>query len=390
VSSSVTGDPKKSANTFIQYINDTGGIRGRTLKLDIVDDGGEYCPEKHKSAEIQLVEQDKVFMDLAGLHEVSELLAKDHIPFLGGESSVVAQRKQGWGQFAIYQDAEGDFQNWASFGRYYLNSAANTPCLAHPDTADFNSLEPILVGKLKSYGLKFKDILRYTDSVQNAAGQAETAAVRMKTDGCKQVWLLANNAIAAVFITAAASQQNWFPTWTWTSRTAAIDADNVAGLMNQREWQNSVGLSIRVPAGKSPYQGNCAKIYEKYNPGDNEQNSASTQIACAQILTAAEAMRRAVDVTGVLTADSLMLGVNAIHNDFYFDSTVPMRFSVPDTAHTPVFNGFWMQTVAKWDSSKKAYQFPEFPSYWQTMGPAQAGRINILPYFRLKYSPPKH
>jgi ABC-type branched-subunit amino acid transport system substrate-binding protein len=387
-SAQATGDIAKSFSTYVKYINDTGGIRGRTLKLVTVDDGGTYCPEKNGSAAIELVDQYKVLMDIAGLHEVSDLLAKKHLPFLGGRSLISEQRKQGYGQFQPFQDAESDYANWASFGRNYLHSNTRKPCLIHPDTPDFNNLEKYLVRALSDQGYKFKMIVKYKDDPSTATQQATQSAIAMKPN-CDQVWLIANNAIADVFFTDAAKTQNWYPTWTWTARTYLIDTQTGGALMQPDEWKNSVGLTTRIKAGASPYEGNCANIYKKYNGDDGMSTSASAQIACATILLSSAAMRRAVDVTGELTGNSLMLGVNAIRGDFFWDATVPVTFSVPGLKGPFDFTGFDLQTVAKWNGNRLDYDFPEYPTYWKIMGPGKSGGVNITHALQKKYTPPQ-
>jgi hypothetical protein len=387
-SAAATGDTEKAFTTFVKYINDTGGIRGRTLKFVSVDDGGTYCPEKNGSAAIELVQQKKVFMDIAGLHEVSDLLAKKHLPFLGGRSTIAEQRQQGYGQFQVFQDAESDYANWASFGRNYLQSHKKNPCLIHPDTPDFNNLEKYLVRALGDQGYKFKDIVKYKDDPSTATQQATTSSIAMK-DHCDQVWLIANNAIADVFFTKAAKSQNWYPTWTWTARTALIDSQLGGSLMDPDEWKNSIGLSTRIKAGASPYEGNCANIYKKYNGEDGYSTSAAVQLACPTVLLSAEAMRRAIDVTGQLTGNSLMLGVNAIRGDFFYDATVPLTYSIPGLSGPFDFTGFDLQTVAKWNSSKLDYDFPEYPIYWKIMGPGKSGGVDITAALHKKYVPPR-
>ena len=398
-SKSVTGDPEKSVKAFTQYVNDTGGIRGRKLTTVTVDDGGLYCPERHESAAIQLVDQEKVFMDVAGLHEVSAKLAKRHIPYMGGFSSKAEQKRDGYGQFQVLQDADSDFANWASFGKNYINSAKDAPCLIHPDTADFNGLEKILNNELLKAGLPkykngkpFKDVVAYQDDVSSAQYQAQTGATRMKNNGCKQVWLIANNALADVFFTNAAASVAWYPTWTWTTRTTLIDQQLGGSLMNQDEWKNSIGLTTRIKPGASPYEGKCGDIYRKYYPGDGQSGSAATLVACVGILTSSEAMRRAVDLTGVLTANSLQLGVNAIRGDFWYDSHVPITFAIPtpplaDKAFD--FTGFDLQTVAKWNRSKGDYDFPSYPTYWKVMGPGRSGGVSITAALKKTYTAPK-
>ena len=386
--SAVAGDQQKSFDAFVQYINDTGGIRGRKLKLVTVDDGGLYCPERHQAAAIQLADQHKVFMDIAGLHEVSDLLAPKHVPFYGGRATKAEQRKQGMGQFQLYQDADSDFLNWAAFGKNYLHSDKNAPCFIHPDTDDFNHLEGLVVSALKSQGLTFKDIVRYADDPSTAQQQATTYAIEMKQKGCKQVWLLANNFLADVFFTNAAQQQQWFPSWTWTARTGGIDLKLAGSLMNQQEWANAVGLTTRVAPGQSPYENNCAHIYDRYHSGDGQNASAAVVVACNTILTSSEAMRRAIDRTGVLTGNSLMVGVDAIRNDFSWDAFVPLSYTILDGAHRD-FTGYDLQTVAKWDVNKGDYVFPEFPKYWKVLGPNGSGAVDIRPLLHTKYTPPK-
>ena len=386
----VTGDPEKSYAAYVQYVNDTGGIRGRTLSLVTEDDGGTDCTADNKASAVALIDTDKVFMVLPGLHEVSDYVATRHIPFLGGRSSKAEEQVQGPGQFQVFQDADGDFANWAAFGKNYLHADTEAPCLAHPDTDDFNNLEPLLVSAMAAQGLKFRDVYRYADDDSTAESSAQTAAVMFKADGCQSVWLVANNALADVFFTNAAAQQDYYPqAWTWTSRTALIDASLGGSLMNQQEWANSVGLSVRVPAGKSPEDGNCAAIYTRYEGNDGESTSAAAQLACAQVLLAAEAMRRAIDVTGTLDANSLMQGVNAIQKNFYWDATVPLTFHIPDRIATQPFDvtGFDVETIAKWDGATGAYDFPYYPTYWTQVGPGLSGGEDISSDFATPYPP---
>jgi len=398
-SKNVTGDPEKAAAAFTRYVNDTGGIRGRTLTTVTVDDGGEYCPERHESAVIELVDQQKVFMDVAGLHAISAKLSQRHIPYVGGWSSKAEQKHDGYGQWQLFQDADGDFANWASLAKQVINSANDAPCLVHPDTPDFNNLEKILDAEVLRAGLPkypngkpFKDVIAYQDDVSTAQYQAQTGATRMSNNGCKQVWLIANNALADVFFTNAAASINWYPTWTWTARTALIDQQLGGSLMNADEWQKSIGLTTRIKPGASPYEGNCAKIYRRYYPNDGMDGSAATLAACVSILLATEPMKRAIDLTGVLTANSLMLGVNAIRGDFWWDASVPITYLVPPP---PLgnqefdFTGYDLQTVAKWNSAKADYDFPYFPSYWRVIGPHRSGGINILAALKKTYQPPK-
>ena len=385
----VAGDPEKAFAAFVRHVNDTGGIRGRTLKFVSVDDGGLYCPERHQAAALELVDQKKVFLDLAGLHEVSDLLAARKLPFYGGRATLAEQNKQGDGQFQLFQDADGDFTNWAAFGRNYLHTAETVACLIHPDTPDFNNLETLVKAKMAAQGLAFKSVVRYADDPSTAQQQATTASIAMKGAGCKQVWLIANNFLADIFFTNAAYQQQWKPTWTWTARTNGIDFALAGRLMQQDEWANAVGLTTRIKPGESPLDGQCAKIYNKYNSGDGQDGSAAVTIACNSILTVAEAMKRGIDRTGVLTASSLMLGVDAIKGDFAWEAYVPLSFSIPAPGKATDRTGYDLQTVAVWNRTTLDYDFPQYPNYWKVLGPNGAGAVDIRPSFTHVYTPPK-
>ena len=386
----VVGDPEKAVKAFTNHVNDTGGIRGRKLSVITVDDGGLQCPERNSAAAIEMVDQYKVFLAIVGLHDVGDAVLRRKIPIFGGRSSKAEQAQRGIGQFQVFQDADADFENWASFGKYYLgtNSTDRRACFVHPDTADFNNLEKIMVAKMKEQGLAFADTIRYADDASTGQQQATAAVIRMKGK-CEQVYFLANNAIAMIFFTNAAQQQDWRPTYTFTGRTYLIDAALGGSLMQPNQWERAIGLSPRIKPGDHPNEGNCKRIYEKYYPNDGQSGSASVQLACASILTTTEAMKRAVDLTGVLTANSLQVGINAIKRDFYFDAHVPMTFTVPTSLDKKFdFTGFDHQTVVKWNGSKGDYDFPEYPNYWVRFGAGKSGGEDLRPYFTRTWKKP--
>jgi hypothetical protein len=388
----VVGDPEKAVKAFTSYVNDNGGVRGRTLSVVTVDDGGLQCPERNSAAAVEMVDQHKVFLAMVGLHDVGDAVIKRHIPIWGGRGSKAEQKARGIGQFQVFQDADGEFENWASFGKNYLGTnntdVEHKACFVHPDTADFNNLEKIMVAKMKGYGLAFADFIRYADDASTGQQQATAAVIRMKGK-CNQVYFLANNAIAMIFFTNAAQQQDWHPTYTFTGRTYLADAMLGGSLMQQDQWANAVGLSPRVKPGDHPKEGNCKKIYEHYYPNDGLSGSASVEIFCAGILTTSEAMNRAVDLTGVLTANSLQVGINAIKRDFYWSNHVPMTYTIPTSLSRPFdFTGYDHQTVVKWNKGKGDYDFPEYPNYWVTFGPGKSGGEDLRPYFSKSWKKP--
>ncbi|MEY2478943.1 MAG: hypothetical protein QOG87_4258 [Actinomycetota bacterium] len=383
--SATTGDPKKALDAFTRHINESGGIGGRTLKIDVVDDGGGGCPEKNMAAAIKMADQDKVFLAIPGLHVESDYIISKKVPVFGGRDDPASLAKAGPNGIMLTEAIEPTLEKWSAFGKYYLDSGAHTPCLIHPESGvsgDWNNHEKIMVAKFAKYGMSFKDIVVYQDDVSTAQQQATTAAARLKAKGCDQVYFMAINPIALVFFTQAATQNQWFPKWTFTSYMALADTELAGRLMDQRQWENAVGLSTRVPAGQHKFEGNCKRIYQKYYGNDDQADSAYTQIVCAQLLSVAEIMRRAVARTGVLTGNSVMIGADAVRNDFFYDATVPLRWSMPGPNGPFKTKAFSHYTVVDWSSGQSKYLFPEFPNYWEVMGPGKANAQDLRQFFK--------
>lgn len=392
----VAGDMEKSIETYARHINDTGGIGGRDYRPIIVDDGGAGCPEKNIAAAVEMLDEEKVFMAIPGLHVESDYLIDRGLPVFGGRDDPASLDRYGANGLQVEIPTAQTFDAWASFGRYYLDKIAppqdldGTPaqpkCLIRIESGaagDFDTAERILVDKMDKYGIKFKKILVFKDDVSTAQQQSDAIAVAAKDADCEQAWFLAGNPIGLIFFTSAATQHDWFPRWTFTSKVVLSDSELGGRLMDQRQWENAVGLSTRVPPGEHASQGKCKRIYEKYNGNDGQSESASAQIACAVILTTAEMMRRAVRLTGTLTADTLLLGADGIDNDFFFDAHVPMNYKFPDANGPWKTRGFSHYTVVDWSSTSSAYTFPEYPCYYQRFGASkQSGCEDLRRYYK--------
>ena len=384
----LVGDGKKAITAFANYINDTGGIGGRKYKPIFVEDGGSGCPERNAPAAVKLADEEKVFLAVPGLDTVSDYVISRKVPVWGGRDIPDSLRKYGPNGLQMLQEMEGTLEAWASFGKHYLktdNTNANNACLIRIETGasgNWDIPERILVEEMAKHGLEFRDIVVFKDDISTAQTQSQTIAARMKAKGCKQAWFMAGNPVGLVFITQAATQNRWFPKWTWTSRTAGSDIDMFGQLMDQRQWENAVGLSIRVPPGEHPKEDNCSKIYRKYYPGDGQSESAAVVVACPAVLSTAEIMRRAIERTGKLDANTLMIGADAIRNDFFFDSHVPMQFRFPDADGPFKTRGFSHWTVADWNSNAKRYDFPKYPCYYRTFGANGAGCEDLRATFK--------
>ena len=382
---STTGDPAKAIEAYTRHVNDTGGIGGREMKVVVVDDGGAGCPEKNTAAAVKMADEEKVFLAIPGLHVVSDYLIERKIPVFGGRDDPAALAAAGANGIMLTEAIEPTLEKWSAFGAYYLDSAKHKPCMIHPESGasgDWNNHEKLLIKKFEKFGLRFTDVITYQEDVSTAQQQANTIATRAKAKGCDQVYFMAGNPIALIFFTQAATQNLWFPTWTFTSYMVLSDTELGGRLMDQQQWENAIGLSTRVPPGEHKDEGNCKRIYEKYHGNDGQSESAYSQIACAQLLSVAEIMRRAIARTGVLTGSSLLVGADSVRNDFFYDSTVPLRWSFPGPEGPFKTKAFSHFTVVDWSSEESRYLFPEYPKYWEVMGPGRSGAQDLRPLFQ--------
>ena len=382
------GDFEKSINAFARHINDTGGIGGRDYKPLFFDDGGSGCPEKSLAAAVEMADEAKVFLAVPGLHVVSDYVISRKVPVWGGRDDPASLRKYGPNGLQIFEPIEPTLEAWSSFGKYYLgtHTTKEPPCIIRIESGasgNWDIPEKILVDKMTKYGIKFRDIIVFKDDASTAQQQSTTIAIRARDKGCQHVYFMAGNPVGLVFITNAATQNNWFPhKWTWTSYTGLVDTELAGNLMDQRQWENAVGLTIRVPPGKHPKYDNCKKIYQKYHPSDGQETSASVLIACASVLPTAEAMRRGVKRTGKLDSNAYLLGADAIRDDFYYDAHVPMSYSFPSENGPFKTRGFTHWTVADWSSGKSVYEFPKFPCYYKVFKPNGAGCEDLRSKFK--------
>ena len=378
----VTGTPANAISAFNRYVNDTGGIGGRTLSVDVVDDGGGGCPEKELAAARSMADDKKDFLVIPGLYTVADYVISKKVPVFGGRDDPASIAKIAPNGIMLTEPLDPTFQAWAAFGKYYLLTGQHKACLVHPtsdESGDWNNYEKVLVKRMRDVGLAFTDILVYQNDLSTAQTQASTGVTRLKAKGCDQVWLLSGNPIAWIFFTQAATQNGWHPTWTFTSYSALADSDLAGSLMDQDQWAHAIGLSSRVPPHQTPADGHCAAVYKRYYPNDGASTSAATQLACAQILSVAEIMRRAVTRTGVLTGNSLLVGADSVKNDFYYDSHVPITWSFPGVAGPFKTKGWSHMTVVKWNRGTTTYDFPEWPLYWKAMGPNKTNGEDLRP-----------
>ncbi|HEX9890377.1 MAG TPA: ABC transporter substrate-binding protein [Nitriliruptorales bacterium] len=379
-----TGDIDRAIDAFTRHINDNGGVNGREWQVYVGDDGGGGCPEKALAAARYLVDDEQVFAVFPGLHDVADYVQSRSVPTYVGRDDPASLQRYGPNGIGLIQEIEGNLEAWTAFGDYYLDSRNHKPCIVRPESGvsgDWDLYSQIFHRYLDRHGIVMVDELVYQDDVSTAQQQSSTGAARLKAKGCDQVYFMAPNPIAPIFFTQAASQQQWYPTWTFTSYMVLSDTDLGGSLQDQQQWDNAVGLSSRIPPGEHPREGNCRTIYERYYGNDGQSESAAVQLVCAAFLPAAEMMLRGEQLTGELTANSMLVGAHSM-GDYYYDAHVPLSWRFPGADGPFTTKALRHYTVVDWDSDRRTYDFPEYPLYWEVMGPGKSNGIDLRSAFQ--------
>ncbi|GLI27518.1 ABC transporter substrate-binding protein [Agromyces rhizosphaerae] len=195
-----------ATQAYFDYVNDNGGINGRTIEYLVKDDG--YNPAETQTVVRELVLEDEVFAIVGGLgtpthSAVLDFLNDNEVPDL-----FVASGSLAWDQPEAYPMTFGVNTDYTREGKILGAYAAEefpdgTYCYLGQDD-DFG--EDFSAGVLQTLGADFAESQVYTVSNQDVSAQV----VAMQSAGCDVAFLASIPGFTALTIGTAA-QLGWFP-----------------------------------------------------------------------------------------------------------------------------------------------------------------------------------
>ena len=198
-----------AANAYFEYINDNGGINGRTIEY-IVKDAG-YNPATTQTVVRELVLEDEVFAILGGLgtpthSSVLDFLADNEVPDLFAASGTPT-----WDQPEKYPYTFGyqaEYPTEAAILANYAQTefADGTYCMFGQDDDFGTDFEQGLTEILGDDGLAASEV--YSVANQDVLPQISA----LKSAGCDVVFLASINGFTAAAVGTAA-KLGYFPQW---------------------------------------------------------------------------------------------------------------------------------------------------------------------------------
>ncbi|MCR2819481.1 ABC transporter substrate-binding protein [Microbacterium sp. zg.Y1090] len=198
-----------ASNAYFDYLNDQGGVNGRTIEYIVKDDG--YNPANSQTVVRELVQQDEVFAILNGLgtathQSVLDFLDQNSVPDL-----FVASGSTAWNQPDTYPNTFGFNADYvvegAALGQYAADEFPDAAVCMLGQDDDFG--DEFLEGLELALGADgITEVQRYSVSNQDVTAQIGA----LQGAGCDIVTLATINGFTALAVGTAA-QLGWFPQW---------------------------------------------------------------------------------------------------------------------------------------------------------------------------------
>lgn len=305
-----------AATAYFDYLNEKGGIHGRSIEYIVKDDG--YNPSNTQTVVRELVQEDKVFAIVNGLGtpthlSVLEFLNQNKVPDL-----FVASGASDWNQPDKYPYT-------FSFNASYVVEGA---ALAQYATDEHPGKKVCLFGQDDDFGNEFIEgaqqvvgadglaaVERY--AVSNPDVSAQISALR--TAGCEIVMLATIPGFSALAIGTAA-QLGWSPMWFATS--VGADYVTLSGLLKDAAPQLLDGFvsANYMPGISSDWVELFSTINDEYNDGAVFDGNAIYGMSMAYLFS--EALEAAGENP---TRESLLEALTS--GDLTGNGIVPLAFA---------------------------------------------------------------
>lgn len=235
----------KGMNAYFQYVNSKGGVNGRKIKFDVLDDG--YSPANTPAKARQLVEEDKVFATVASLGTPPNLAVRDYYNQQGVPQLFVSTGADTWGaDYSTHQMTLGWQLNYGSEARMYAKYISQTEpndkiaILYQNDDYGKNYVDGLKQGLgSKASTMILKEATYNAGDPTNMASQV----ANLKASGADTFYVVCTPAYAASAVANAISS-GWNPkiymnavansTATWKSviKQLGSSADKINGMIS--------------------------------------------------------------------------------------------------------------------------------------------------------------
>lgn len=255
----------------IRMLEDRFQMWGRTI--DIVVMKGRGADEENARADaVKVATEIKAFASIGGPAQetaYAEELAErgvlcincglampdatyqEHAPYIWGNLQTAEQFLQSLGDLVIGQlhEKKAVFAGDPTFhDRERVFGAVNF----EQDPPVFDGLADVIAERGKEFGYETKIRLTYQLVLPELPEKARTIITQMKEAGVTTVMFL-GDPIMPIYLTQAATEQNYFPEWVITS-TVLTDTTALGRRYDQRQWDHAFGISslpVMVPNTKS-------------------------------------------------------------------------------------------------------------------------------------------
>ncbi|HEY1369533.1 MAG TPA: ABC transporter substrate-binding protein [Gaiellaceae bacterium] len=299
------------AEAYFKYVNDRGGVNGRTIDYSYLDDA--YNPAQTVQVTRQLVDQDHVFAIFNTLGTEDNIAIRDYLKQRGVPQLFVASGAQTWGRdFKQYPTAIGYLPSYVAEGKIYGRYiAANWPTaklgiLFQNDAYTQDLIRGLKLGLGKKAGL-----IKAQQGYEPTEVDMSPEISRLKGSGVDTVILFA---LPQQTITAFASMNKlgWKPKHIVVNQVSSASSTMQIAAANAKA-QTEVAISTVV--FKDPDDTSLAKdpgiklyrsILAKYAPAGTNPRDVYNVYGMAVAYTMVDALRKAGKN---LTRQSLMNAV---------------------------------------------------------------------------------